>query len=326
MAEDGRTSQKVVAAVEAGGTTFVVAVFAAPVTSVWDEPLRRAEMATLRDAQATLDGVVAWISETVAELGEGNDDGCELVGVGVASFGPVDLNKTSASYGFITTTPKAGWANTDVVGTFAAAFGVPVAFETDVNAAALAERMAAGAGAEPEDVGDAAFVYVTVGTGVGVGVALDAETAVHGLLHPEAGHMCVGMHPADAAAGIDNLHVCPFHAWCVEGYVASGGLAARFGVAAADLASVPDDDVGWDAVAWYLAQLVINVTLVLSPHTVVLGGGILKRRSLYARVRSHVHTLLNGYLAVPRITDSIEAYLRPPRLAEPGLTGAALLV
>jgi len=138
------------------------------------------------------------------------------------------------------------------------------------------------------------------------------------------GHMCVGIYEGDVGR-VDELSVCPFHKGCVEGFVASRGLAARFGVERRELESVSDDHQGWDAVAFYLAQLVVNSTLLLSPARVVLGGGVFNRKVLYPKVRATVLSLLNDYLAVDEITHSIDEYIVPPLLDAPGLVGAALV-
>jgi len=205
-----------------------------------------------------------------------------LVALGVASFGPIDLDPRSSTYGLITTTPKPGWAHTDVVGPLGRALGVPVRFDTDVNAAALAEQHW-GAARDASSV-----VYVTVGTGIGGGAVVNGRP-VHGLVHPEMGHVRI---PHDDAAD-PFAGACPHHGDCWEGPAAAPALAARWGRTPE---SLPDDHPAWDLEARYLALGLVNVILTLSPERVVLGGGVLSRAGLLERVRSHVSALIGGYV------------------------------
>ena len=202
--------------------------------------------------------------------------------LGVASFGPIDLDERSPTHGFITTTPKAGWAHTDVVGPLRRALGVPVAFDTDVNAAALAEQRW-GAAREAGSV-----VYVTVGTGIGGGAVVNGRP-VHGLAHPEMGHARIPHdRTADPFAG-----ACPHHGDCWEGLAAAPALAARWGVPPQ---SLPDDHPAWALEAHYLALGLANIILTLSPERLVLGGGVLARSGLLERVRIDVRRLIGGYM------------------------------
>jgi fructokinase len=202
--------------------------------------------------------------------------------LGVGSFGPVDLQR-----GVITTTPKPGWADTDVAGPLRRALGVPVAFDTDVNAAALGEqRWGAAAGLDT-------FSYLTVGTGIGGGVMAGNEL-VHGLSHPEIGHMRIPHDPArDPFAGS-----CPYHGDCFEGLASGTAIRARWGRSGDELASEPEV---WELEAEYLALGVVNVISTVSPQLVILGGGVLKQDGLLDAVSDRAHALLAGYVVAPKI-------------------------
>lgn len=225
--------------------------------------------------------------------------------VGVASFGPLDLDPRSPTAGHITRTPKPGWAGVDVAGVFRRALGVPVAIDTDVNGAALAEsRWGAGGGADP-------LVYVTVGTGIGGG-AIVAGRPLHGLLHPEMGHLRVPREPADAFPG-----ACPFHGDCLEGLASGRAVRERRGLPGEALRV---DDPVWALVARYLALGLANIVTVLSPRRIVVGGGVMRHPSLLARVREHVRAIVAGYVPVP------EQLIVAPALGErAGVLGALAL-
>lgn len=253
----------VVGGVEAGGTKFVCAI------GREREIIEQTRIATTTPAE-TLAAVIAYFKPHAPRA------------LGVASFGPIDLDPRSPSYGFITTTPKPGWAHTDVVGPLARALEVTVAFETDVNAAALAEQRW-GAAREAASV-----VYVTVGTGIGGGAVVNGRP-IHGLVHPEMGHARI---PHDRAAD-PFPGACPHHGDCWEGLAAAPALAARWGHPPETL---PDDHPAWDLEAHYLALGLVNVILTLSPDRVVLGGGVMSRARLLERVRAHVGELLAGYV------------------------------
>ncbi|RQM21608.1 hypothetical protein B5M09_006798 [Aphanomyces astaci] len=199
--------------------------------------------------------------------------------IGIASFGPVDLNPASPTYGYITTTPKPHWANTSSC-CLPKYTGVPINFETDVNAPALFEAAFGGHGPDVSSV-----CYITVGTGIGVGVCIDGKP-VHGRMHPEAGHMFVPLAPADIAANFQGL--CPFHSSCAEGMAAAGAIAARTRVDRTGLHEIPDTDPVWDIVAHYLALVCVNLTLTVSPHVIVLGGGVSKRQGLLGKIHTKV--------------------------------------
>jgi fructokinase len=231
--------------------------------------------------------------------------------IGIASFGPLDLDPGSPTVGFLTATPKPAWNHVDVAGTVRRALALPVGIDTDVNAAALAEhRWGAGIGEDP-------LVYVTVGTGIGGGV-VTAGRAVHGLVHPEMGHMRVPRDQNDPLPG-----TCPFHGDCLEGLASGPAILARRGLPGEAL---PVDDPVWALEARYLAAGLVNVIAVLSPRRIVVGGGVMRHPGLLDDVRSEVQRLLGGYVRTPRIVEAIEAYIVAPRLGErAGVLGALAL-
>ena len=234
-----------------------------------------------------------------------------IAGLGVASFGPLCLDRSATDYGHIIATPKPGWSNTDVVGHFIGKLGLPTGFDTDVNGAALAEGE--WGAARDCDV----HAYVTVGTGVGVGIVIDGQP-LHGRLHPEAGHMRI--RRADRL-GFEGS--CPFHGDCVEGLVSGPAIAARAGVAAA---LVADSDPLWDIVAADIGELLANLILVLSPRRIVIGGGVLQRRpQLLAMARRATQATLNAYLP-DQSQDDLAALIVPPHLGlDAGALGATIL-
>lgn len=229
--------------------------------------------------------------------------------LGVASFGPVDLDKGSASYGHITSTPKPGWAGTDVLGRLNAAAPVPAAFDTDVNGAALAE-MRWGAGKGFDD-----FAYVTVGTGVGVGLVANG-LPMRGFAHCELGHIRVVRLAGDDFAGS-----CPFHGDCVEGLAAGPSLVARVG--AERVGTLAPDDPLWHPVAWALAQLCHAIVCAAAPRAIAIGGGVIDNNPhLLERVEAMLIESLNGYMTLP----SGSPYVRAPALGrDAGPLGAIAL-
>ncbi len=282
--------------IEAGGTKFVCVVGSGP-TRI----LARERFPTTTP-QETLARVVDFFRPYA-------DD---LQALGVGSFGPVDLHPDSPTHGFITTTPKPGWQHTNVKGFLEDALHVPVMFETDVNAAAWGEHRWGAA----QDVDT--FVYVTVGTGIGGGAVVNGRL-VHGLVHPEMGHMRVPHDwEADPFQG-----TCPFHGDCLEGLAAGPALAARWGMRGELL---PDDHPAWDLEARYLGLAVANLVCVLSPQRIILGGGVMRRTTLFPRIRRVVQDVLAGYVRDPALEEQIEAYIVPPALGDDaGVLGALAL-
>jgi fructokinase len=235
-----------------------------------------------------------------------------VAAIGIASFGPIDLDPRSPTFGFITTTPKPGWAHTDVAGPFRAALGVPVGFDTDVNGAALGEhRWGAARDVDP-------FVYVTVGTGIGGGGVVNGRL-LHGLVHPEMGHLRL---PHDR--GADPFPgSCPYHGDCLDGLASGRALRERWGVPAETL---PPEHPAWALEAEYLALGLVSVIGVLSPRRIVIGGGVMQQRQLLPRVRRRAVELLAGYVRAREIVEDIENYIVPPMLgAGAGVFGALAL-
>jgi len=273
--------------VEGGGTKFVCIVGRGP-----DDVVAEARIATTTP-DATLSEAVAFFRAESARHGG-------LAAIGVGSFGPVDLHEGSPTWGYITTTPKAGWEHTDVAGPLKRGLGVPVAFDTDVNAAALGEgRWGAARGLD-------SFVYLTVGTGIGGGGLLDGRL-MHGLVHPEMGHILV---PHDRT--IDPFPgVCPFHGDCLEGLATGPALLARWGQPAE---SLPHDHPAWALEARYIALGLVTLTCTLSPQRIILGGGVMEQLHLFPLIRREVVTRLNGYLRASEILDGIDRFIVPPGL------------
>ena len=235
-----------------------------------------------------------------------------LRAIGIGSFGPVDLHRDSLSYGHITATPKLAWRNFNLAGAVRNALNLPIGFDTDVNAAALGEARWGGA----QTVAD--FLYVTVGTGIGGG-ALVRGNPLHGLQHPEMGHIRVPHDWAqDAYAGI-----CPYHGDCLEGLASGPAIEARWGCAAADL--LPDHQA-WELEAHYLALGLMNWVTILSPRRVVLGGGVMQQAQLFPLVRRKVREQLNRYIPCRELLDGIDEYIVPSPLGErAGVLGARVL-
>jgi fructokinase len=242
-----------------------------------------------------------------------------IVALGIGSFGPVDLNPASPHYGHITTTPKLAWVDFDVVGFFSS-LSIPISFNTDVNGAALAELQWGGHD-KSASYPIRNVVYVTVGTGIGAGVVVDGK-AVSGLLHPEAGHFRVPRHPDDQFKGN-----CPYHGDCLEGLGNAGAIASRCNVPPSQLHTIPDSHPVWDIEAFYLANLCQTLATIVSPHLIVLGGGVLKRKCLYGKVRQQLLKINNGYLRVEQLTVSgVDKYVvQSPFDAEGSKTSAGCM-
>ena len=285
--------------IEAGGTKFVCAVGTGP------DDLR----AQVRFPTTTPDDSIGRAIEFFERQQQEKEP---LAGVGIASFGPVDPNPDSPTFGYITTTPKSGWAHTDLAGTVRRALRVPVGFDTDVNGAALGERRWGAAR------GLDTFVYLTVGTGIGGGGMVGGKL-IHGLLHPEMGHFRIPHdRERDPFGG-----VCPYHGDCLEGLATGPALEARWGRPGEKL---PVHHPAWELEADYLALGLVSIICILSPQRVILGGGVMKQRHLFPLVRRRVQELLNGYLQAPAIVDRIDDYVVPPALgSRAGVLGAIAL-
>lgn len=286
-------------AIEAGGTKFVCCIGTGP------EDLRAETRFPTTSPEETIGRAIDFLRQQSTTHGP-------LAAVGIASFGPVDLDPDSATWGHVTTTPKPGWAHIDLAGPVAAALGVPVAFDTDVNGAALGEhRWGAAAGLDT-------FVYVTVGTGIGGGGMVGGRR-MHGLIHPEMGHMHL---PHDRRA--DPFEgSCPFHGDCLEGLASGPAIEARWGRPATEL---PPDHPAWALEAEYLALACLNLTVTLSPQRIILGGGVMHQRQLFPEIRRRLRKRLAGYVRSPAIEDDVETYVVPPGLGDrAGVLGALAL-
>lgn len=285
--------------IEAGGTKFICLIGRAP-----DDIVAEVRLPTRTPDETIADAIAFFRAEQEVHG--------PLAALGIASFGPLDLAVTSPTYGHITSTTKPGWAETDMVGVIGSALNVPVAFDTDVNGAALAERRWGAA----RDVQD--FVYVTVGTGIGGGVMV-ADALVHGALHPEIGHMFV---PHDRVKD-PFPGSCPFHRDCLEGLASAPAVEARLGGAARDAAV---EHPAWGLVAEYLALMCINLTMTLSPARIILGGGLMQRDHLFPMIRSHFTQRLNNYIRIPEVGEDLEQYIVPAGLGRrSGAYGALAL-
>ncbi len=284
--------------IEAGGTKFVCAVGSGP-----DDMQAVTHFATTTPEE-TLTGAAAFFREHQRYL--------PLASVGIASFGPVDPKPHSPTWGYITSTPKPGWAQTDFAGRIGGALGVPVSFDTDTNVAALGEhRWGAAQGLDT-------FIYLTVGTGIGGG-GLSNGRFMHGLIHPEMGHIRV---PHDWRAD-PYTGACPYHGDCLEGLAAGPALEGRWGQRGETLAV---DHPAWALEAEYLAMALVNFICTLSPQRIIVGGGVATHSHLLPLVRHQVRKLLNGYVQAPDIIEDIESYIVPPSLgSRAGVLGAIAL-
>ena len=214
----------------------------------------------------------------------------QLVGIGIGSFGPIDIHRDSATYGYITSTPKLAWQNFDFVGTMKQAFPIPIAWTTDVNAAAYGEYVFG------KGKGLSSVVYYTIGAGVGGGALQDGRF-VEGFSHPEMGHMLVVPHPDDSFEGS-----CPFHGNCLEGMAAGPAIEKRLGKKGQELS---EDEPFWSIEAEYIAQCAYNTTLMLSPDVIIFGGGVMKQRHMVEKVHQAFERLVNGYVKTPAVADYI---------------------
>ena len=283
---------KKIGALEAGGTKMVMAVGLQDGTI-----LSRESIPTLRPEE-TVPAIIRYFREQEAEA------------VGIGSFGPIDLRKKSLTYGYIKNTPKPGWKDYDLLGTIGNALGVPMAFETDVNAAALGEYVYGAA------KGLDSCLYMTVGTGIGIGVILDGKP-LHGALHPEGGHILLKPRAGESFKGN-----CPYHEYCFEGMASGPAIQAKWGRPARELAG--KEEV-WEAESDYIAQALADFILTLSPEKVILGGGVMKQEQLFPAIRRKVSRFLNGYLSIPAL-DDMDSYIIPASLNDnQGILGCIAL-
>ncbi|WP_269760202.1 fructokinase ScrK [Streptococcus dysgalactiae] len=275
---------KLYGSIEAGGTKFVCAV--------GDE-----EFTVVDKTQFPTTTPEETIAQTIAYFKAFEAD---LAGIAVGSFGPIDIDPSSETYGYITTTPKPGWANVDLLGQLSTAFEIPFDVTTDVNSSAYGEALA-----RP---GVESLVYYTIGTGIGAG-AIQKGEFVGGLGHTEAGHTYVMAHPEDVEHGF--LGVCPFHKGCLEGMASGPSLEARTGTRGE---LIEQDASVWDVQAFYIAQAALQATMLYRPQVIVFGGGVMAQGHMVMRVHEKFKTLLNDYLPVPDLPD----YIVTPAVADNG--------
>lgn len=285
-----------VGGIEAGGTKFVCAVGTGP-----DDVRAEARFPTTTPEE-TIGRAVAFFREQAAVYGPPG-------AIGIAAFGPLDPNPDSPTYGYITSTPKPHWANTDLAGAIRRELGAPVGFDTDVNIAGLGEyRWGAAQGLTN-------FIYLTIGTGIGGGVLIDGAP-VHGLVHPELGHIAL---PHDWAADPYKGR-CPYHGDCLEGMAAGPAIGERWGRPAVEL---EPGHPAWELESHYLALALQSFICTLSPERIILGGGVMEQPQLFPLVRRKVQAYLNGYVQSPAILRDIENYIVPPALGNrAGVLGA----
>lgn len=279
----------ILGAIEAGGTKFVCAIS--------DEALKIKERISIPTTtpEETLTAVFNFF------------DTYQVDAIGIGSFGPIDVNPLSSTYGYITSTPKPGWKNFPFLEKMKERYDIPFAWTTDVNAAAYGEIKKGAA------IGKNSCIYITVGTGIGAGIVVDSKV-IHGFGHPEAGHILVKRDERDSYEG-----TCPYHKDCLEGVAAGPAIGNRFGIKAQEL---PKEHVAWEIEAYYLAQALVNYTLVLSPEKIIFGGGVMKQTQLFPLIYKEFTKLMNGYVSTPEL----EEYIVPCALGDnAGITGCLLL-
>jgi fructokinase len=286
--------------IEGGGTKFVCIVGSGP------DSIKALTSFPTGPPDPTISQAIAFFEERERELGR-----IEALGIGM--FGPIDLRCASPSHGHVLRTPKPGWSGAGILGPLRKAFSVPMVLDTDVNAAALAEwRWGSARGCDPA-------LYLTVGTGIGGGVVAGGRP-LHGLLHPEMGHVAVRRHREDpeSFAGI-----CPFHGDCLEGMASGPAIRKRWG---AEPETLPSEHVAWRIESYYLAQALTTYIYCLSPERIVLGGGVMHQPGLLAKVREQVRTMLGGYVQSELVGEKIDNFIISPGLGDrAGVLGALAL-
>ena len=293
-------SPRLYGAIEAGGTKFVCAA-----SGDASSPLEGfRESIPTSTPTATLGAVVRFFERVRQEVGP-------LAGIGIAAFGPVDIDRRSPTWGRLLETPKGGWSGASLAAPLER-FGCPIAIDTDVNAAALAEARF-GAGADVDSL-----AYVTVGTGIGGGVVIEGHT-LRGMLHPEMGHIRVRRNERDVAFG----GICPFHGDCLEGLASGPAVQARWHAA---VGSWPDDHVGFEIVGGYLGQLAATIALMISCRRIVFGGGVMDDGRMLPHVRQAARDGLNRYLPIDARAGGFDRFITAPALgSRAGITGAMIL-
>lgn len=285
--------------IEAGGTKFVCSVASGP-----DEILDEVRFPTTTPEE-TIQKSIRYFKEFQKKSKR------QLSAIGIGSFGPIDLNKMSLTYGFITTTPKSGWQYTDLIKPISNTLNIPVVFDTDVNAAAIGEgKWGAATGLKN-------YIYLTIGTGIGGGLIINGNP-VHGLVHPEMGHILLSKEINDDFQG-----VCPFHPNCFEALASGTAMKSRWNIPAED---IPKTHPAWELEAGYIAQALHNYICSVSPEMIILGGGVMQQTHLISLVRKKVKIYLNDYIQSPVIIKNIDQYIVLPGLGnQAGVLGAIAL-
>lgn len=276
-------------AIEAGGTKFVCAV--------GDESgnlIERIQIPTTIPEE-TIPMVIDFFNKF------------SIKAIGIASFGPIDVNKESATYGNITSTPKTAWRDYPFVHVFKEHFSVPIEFNTDVNAAALGEATFGAA------KGLDSCLYITIGTGIGAGAVVNGNL-LQGITHPEMGHILVRRHPEDHYIG-----KCPYHRDCLEGLASGPAIEARWGNSGVNLVNKKEV---WELEGYYIAQALMQYILILSPKKIILGGGVMNQMQVFESVYKNLEELVCNYVSLPELSE----YIVPPGLGNnAGITGALML-
>lgn len=263
-----------IGSIEAGGTKFVCAV------GNEQYQIQNQVMIPTTTPNETIASVINYFKQY------------ELDAIGIASFGPIEIRKEKPMYGYITTTPKANWKNTNLLGRVQSAFKVPVAWTTDVNGSAYGEYSVA----TQVDQAIHSLVYYTVGTGVGAGAVINGGF-LGTIGHPEMGHTFVKRHPDD----INFKGICPYHEDCLEGLVSGPTFEARLGQKGADVSL---NHPVWDILSYYLAQAVLQTTMIVRPDRIVFGGSVINDL-LLDKIRQSVKKQLNGYIELPNLNQYI---------------------
>lgn len=284
---------------EAGGTKFVCVIANNP-----GDILEEIRFPTAAPTE-TIEKVVAFFNDSI------NKYEINLVSLGIGCFGPIDLDPISPTYGYITTTPKPGWKFINLLQPIKSALNIPIAFDTDVNVAALGEKKWGSA----QNLND--FLYFTIGTGIGGGAIINGKP-LHGLVHPEMGHILLNQKPSDNYKGR-----CPYHQNCFEGLASGPAIKERWGKSAEEL---EDDHPAWELEADYIAQAMSAFICSFSPKRIILGGGVMQKNFLYPMIREKTQQYLNGYVQSEMITSRIDEYIIPPGLEnQAGMLGAIAL-
>lgn len=267
-------------ALEAGGTKMVCAI--------GDEKGNILEQVTFPTTtpEVTMPKLISYFKEK------------EIEALGIGCFGPIDLDEKSKTYGYITSTPKLEWANFNIAGVLKEALGCPIGFDTDVNSSVLGEVTFGQAKNKK------CTIYITIGTGIGAGIYIEGKL-LHGMLHPEAGHIMIQKRDTDTYVGR-----CPYHKTCFEGLASGPAIEERWGKKAFEL---ENEDTVWDLEAYYIAQALANYILILSPDMIILGGGVMHQKQLFPLIHKYTRELLNGYIKTKEL-ENIEEYIVPASL------------